>query len=730
MMNHLVLTDYPGHIPAILLVGLMIALWVWSFRSSALDHLPTFRWVLSALNLVVILALMVLAWNPSRVHKIDRKEQNTLLVCFDTSQSMSLVDPLHTRLDHALAVFDQHFVKSPSDRPRCRWTSFDSRFRTLSRTDLGQQWGGQSNLEIAMNRLVATVQADHDTNGDGRAHEASLSGVVIFTDGQVDNKQVASYVKLPHKDCPVMIVACGNDVSPKDVCVTSIKAPVSVRADQRYGIVTQITADQLSHQPIEVELWINEILTDRTTCVVRQDNEPQDVSFSAYALAPGIDEVKVVAQAVHGESNVSNNVRTRLVDIQADEGLRVLLYSQVASFDIGRVRQSLSRDLRVQLDFVFDAITDPNLQKEQTDQADQSDQFGHFPETAVEINQYDLIVLGPCQFDEFSTEQIEGLYDFVTKRGGSVVFLPGRESLGLEGCDIEKIRTLIPVTFDGTLVSDPMPGLSLTPDGQDQQYSESVYRDESRANDIEAAYLSVKKKPAAYTVLECGTQPLVCTQRLGRGKTAIVNSRNLYQLYREDQTDGPLFKLISDIVTDVGEQPSRQSHIEVFVRRASAGADLILEACVTDQAFAAAQEATVMLEFDGQITRMTETWPGTYMATVKEFQGTSVLASVRVEHRDVYLGEKKIAVELDEVKGEMDEVRPDKAFLQTLCEHVGAEYIDLHQIDAQTFDKFQPHHLAQQTPQVQSIWPRWRVFIFLCAILLLQWFLRRAKGLV
>ncbi|MCF7972732.1 MAG: hypothetical protein K9N55_02840 [Phycisphaerae bacterium] len=702
----------------------MTILWVWSFRSKALDSLPVFRWVLGVLNLASILALIVLAWNPSRVHLTEYKAQNTLLVCFDTSESMSVADPLQTRLDHALTVFDQHFVNTPSDRPRCRWASFDSRFRTLARGDLGQQWGSRSDLEVALARLSDRVQADRE--GD-QGREPSLSGVVIFTDGQVDNKQVTSYAKLPSQDCPVMIVACGHDTPLKDVCVRSVTAPIAVRADQRYDIVAQVTAQQLDRQPIEVELWINEVLTDRTTLVALQDNEPQDVSFSAYALTPGIDEVTVRAAAVYGESNVSNNVRTRLVDIQADTGLRVLLYTQVASFDIGRIRQCLSRDLRVQLEFAFDAIMDPNLLKEQTDQADQP---RHFPDTAVELNQYDLIVLGPCRFDQFSAKQIAELYDFVTKRGGSVVFLPGREPFALDQCDIEKIRTLIPVTFDETAAPKSTRGLRLTPEGRDQQYSESVCDDKPRGQDIDAAYGSAKKKPAAFTALTCGENPLVCTQRLGRGKTAIINSRNLYQLYREDQTDGPLFNLLRDIVTDVGEQPSRQSHIEVFVRRGSDKTDLIFEASVTDQDFAAAHEATVLLEFNDRITRMTEAWPGTYMVTIPEFQGTSVFARVRVEHRDVYLGEKMIAAELDAVRHEMDDTRCDKAFLRTLCEYVGARYMDANQIEAHSFDQFEPYHMAHQAPELQSIWPRWGVFVFLCMMLFLQWFLRRAKGLV
>ncbi len=719
-MSDIIFTDYPGHVVTLLLVAAVTVLSLYSFRTHTFERLPILRWVLGVLNFVIVLVLIVLTWNPSRIHRTERREQNTLLVCLDTSESMSIKSSSQSRLDEALALFDQNYVNGREDKPRCQWYRFDAKFRPLTRDEAGRQWGSRSDLETALAHLADIVGADQPAKGQ---NESNLCGVVVFTDGQVNNKQVQSYVKLSRQDCPVVIVGCGHDEAVKDISIRTIQLPVSVRVDQNYNIVAQIVAQERDGQSIDVELRINDVMTDHKTITVSGGDLLQEITFSAYALAPGTDEIKVMVHAVDGELNMSNNVRTRLVKVQADAGMRVLLYSQVASFDIGRIRQSLARDPRIRLDFVFDTFIDPSLKKEHPDQPDR------FPESIGEMNQYDLIILGPCRFDQFSDEQIEGLYNFVSKRGGSVIFLPGHEGFGPADCDVEQIRTLIPVRFNEVATVGQAGGVSLTQEGMDQHYTESLC-DVNRADDVEVIYTSINKKPAASTVLQCGEQPLVCTQRLGRGKTAMVNSRNLYQLYREDQVDGPLFKLIRDIVSDVGERPSRQSHIEVFVKRSSDAADLIFEACVTDQAYDPAQQATVLLDFDSRLTRMKETWPGTYTTTIPDFEGTSVLARVRAEHRDVYLGEKTVAIELDDIRREMDDIRCDKTFLKSLCEYVGAKYVDVNDLDSEAFAPFEPYHMAQQDPKLERTWPRWPVFVFLVFALVLQWFLRRAKGLI
>ncbi|HCO96957.1 MAG TPA: hypothetical protein DIU00_23965 [Phycisphaerales bacterium] len=720
MMNNIVLTDYPGHGTALLLMGVVTALSLFSFRTVALRSLPILRWILCALSSIVIFLLIVLTWNPSRVQMIERKEQNTLLVCFDTSESMSVINQSQSRMDQALAVFDRHLVKGRTDKPRCRWYGFDGDFGAISRKDIGKRWGGRSDLEAALTKLIDHVQVE---SRDGVNITSSICGAMIFTDGQADNKQVLSYPKWQHSDCPLVIVACGDSHPLRDVAVRTVKTPVSVNVEQRYDIVAQIAARNLEGQTVAVQLWINDILTDHVSVVMPEQGKQRDVHFSAHALTPGIDDIKVVAKAVDGEVNTRNNARTCLVKVLADNAVRAILYSQVASFDIGRVRQCLTQDARVRLDFLYDAIIDPKLQE------DRADRLIRFPENAAEFNQYDLIVLGPCRFDQFSDEQIQGLYDFVTKGGGSVLFLAGRGPFGLEECGVDNIRALVPVEFNDFMNSDATHGLSITEEGRDQSYSEAICH-ESRANDIDVAYSRIRKKPAASAILQFGQKVLICIQRIGRGRTAIINSRNIYQLYREDKEDGPLFTLVSDIVTDVAGRPGRQSHIEVFVKRVKDAPDLIFEAFVTDQAYGPAQGATVLLEFDGSIMTMREAMLGTYMATIPSFQGNSVFARVRVEHRGLYLGEKSVTVELDDIRHEMDDTQCDKEFLRALCVHLGAEYADAGQIGPQTFDRFQSYRAGGHDRQLRRIWPRWWALALLCSILALQWFLRRAKGLI
>ena len=189
MMNSIVFTDYPGHCITLLLVGVITTLSVFSFRTIAMRSLPVLRWILFVLSSIVIFSLIVLTWNPSRVQTIEHKEQNTLLVCFDSSESMSVIDRSQTRMDQALAVFDRNFVNGRTDKPRSRWYGFDSDFRAISRKDIGKQWGDRSDLEAALNKLVDYVQTDRRNS---RNDTSSICGVIVFTDGQADNKQEQS----------------------------------------------------------------------------------------------------------------------------------------------------------------------------------------------------------------------------------------------------------------------------------------------------------------------------------------------------------------------------------------------------------------------------------------------------------------------------------------------------------------------------------------------------------
>ena len=57
----------------------------------------------------------------------------------------------------------------------------------------------------------------------------------------------------------------------------------------------------------------------------------------------------------------SRRCRSACVEVTQERLLRVLLYTQWASFDVGRIRQALTWDKGIRLDFGFDVIRDAGL---------------------------------------------------------------------------------------------------------------------------------------------------------------------------------------------------------------------------------------------------------------------------------------------------------------------------------------------------------------------------------
>ncbi len=67
-----------------------------------------------------------------------------------------------------------------------------------------------------------------------------------------------------------------------------------------------------------------------------------------------------------GEINLANNARSTSVEVMQERSLRVLLYTQWANFNIGKIRQALARDKHIRLDLGFDVIKIASLSERAT----------------------------------------------------------------------------------------------------------------------------------------------------------------------------------------------------------------------------------------------------------------------------------------------------------------------------------------------------------------------------
>ena len=121
---------------------------------------------------------------------------------------------------------------------------------------------------------------------------------------------------------------------------------------------------------------------------------------------------------------------------------------------------------------------------------------------------------------------------------------------------------------------------------------------------------------------------------------------------------------------------------------------------------------------------------GRYAALVEDVKDESIVATVQAEKDGIFLGEKTVAINLTPVRGEMDNIETDRRFLFSLAKKLDAEYFDLDEIDKNVAKMFAPSTKVSNINSVRSTWPRWSLLLVLCGLLSVNWFARRAMGLL
>jgi len=723
----MVFADYPGHVIAGATLLLFAALLVWAYRSDVVRQVRAWRWLLFGLQYGALAALIVILWNPSRTETAETTAKNTVMVVFDTSRSMSIADEsVENRLDNAIAAFKQCFAPANPDGPEYAYYGFDWRCYRSDGPDGLRRWGDQTNLHpvLALLRkydVAGTAPTDGEKTDQGR-----VVGALVFTDGQAAEKNVQAYSPMQGQNLAVAFVGVGSAELRTDLAVRTIRAPAKTVIGTAYCVETLVAAKGESAGPIRVELLDDELIVDYTDLAPGALDAKEPLEFWAPADTLGSHCVTVRIRGAENEINWANNVRRTMVEVVDEDKLRVLFYSDTASFDIGKIRQALERDTKIRLDFGFDAIMNPRPM------ARDDAMSGHvpLPEDKAGFCQYDVIVLGSCPFDNLSIAQLEGLYGFVAERGGGLVLVPGRASRDAAWAKNRLVRALLPVESSPASAMGGARQPQLTLAGLDSGIVGE--RDlEEHELEVSLCYDGVRKKPAATTLLMAGDTPLVCVHRVGRGRVALLNARNLFRLYREDLGGGFLQKLFSGLIAHVGRTGQLEAGVELFAKRdADEPRKVRFDAYVYDNRFDLVADANVLLDIGGNVVRMDEAGKGQYTVQIDNVVEEAVVARAEAEVDGYFLGQKTLAATLPLPRSEMDDVELDRVFLRSLAERISAQYFDAEALDEDAAGMFAAAVRSVTKGAATPVWPNWPLLLALCALLSALWFIRRSLGLM
>ncbi len=744
----MIFAAYPGHLVALILVlasgGILFA----AFHTSRLrtpQH-GRYRLLLAGIHSAAVVMLLVILWDPSTWQRKETFGRNTVLAVFDTSESMSVADEGRAaRLDRSLSRFAECLDTQGESGPRFRIYGFDDRAYHCGSADLLQRWGSRSNLH----EVFALIE-------DGAAHDAP-AGVVVFTDGRAEDRDPRRYLPPPKDGPPILLVGVGARSPRPDIAVTAISSPAVARVDTAYDVAVAVAAANAPNAPVTLELVCDDKVVETRRLGREQfrssDSGPAEALVEFVLPAPRLGTQVLTARVklCPGEINLANNSRSASVEVTQERPLRVLLYTQWASFDVGKIRQALAWDKRFRVDLGFDVIRDSPL----ADRASQASGYVTLSNISARYSEYDVIILGACEVGLGDGD----LYDFIARRGGGLILLPGATVESLATAGGERTLATLPVLFGRTAPESrpqaSMPGqgigmpqpaprpqsptrvwppqreaIELTFESQvGRVFDPEVFADSKSR--VSPYYEIAQVKPAATVLATAGDTPMVSVQRLGRGRVCLLNASKLFLLYREDRQGGALSELVCSLVAYLGRTPSQGAGVELFAARtADDPRRVAFHAYVVDKAFEPVAAANVLLRAGEQVVSMEPTGRGYYKAMLDWGSAQSVIVTAQAELNGSFLGERTLAANLPPVRDEMSCVDLDEPFLRALAERIGARYVHIDQLDENAAKLFVPRRQVGTTEAVDSVWPRWPVLAILCVLLSTGWFIRRAIGLV
>jgi len=590
---------------------------------------------------------------------------------------------------------------------------------------------------------ASSSQAEDLTSNESKK-TSDVIGAVVFTDGQADNKNIDTYLPLRNPDFQVIVVGVGSRDRQPDIAITSIDAPSRMVIDSVCKVKVTIVAKELQNQPVIIELLKDEHIVDtREIPAGAFSHNDEGGSLKAEGFGDGLASIEfdigadtlgnhtlsARAKAVEQEVNLANNIRTTMAEVIEETRLRVLFYSQVASLDIGKIRQALGRDDKIDLDLGLDAIRTPILAQ----RVSESCGYAKLPDDRQGFNQYDIVILGPCDLDGMTNVQIDSLYSFVVDRGGGLILLPGRGEYGPAGWNNPKIKTLIPMILDSdestVFSSDPGP-IELTLEA----INAKLVRPETLKDFDEPVlpyYQVLNSKPASTTMAVTKETPIIALHRVGRGRVCLLNISKLFLLYHEELDGGLLYEMMAGLTAHLGRITHREAGIELFAERMANQTDKVkFEAYVCDSSFKPVAGANVLLNFGYAVLSMAQVERGHYVVDVEDVRDQAIVATAQAEINGAFLGERTIAINLPPIKTEMSHVELDEPFLQSLAKKLNGKYYHADEIDENVTELFEAQTQIGTSRRMTSIWPSWPLLLILCVLLSASWFLRRAIGLV
>jgi len=697
-------------------------------------------WVMQS---VFVALLLLLLWQPAVVVGELSSRQNIIAIVVDDSRSMAIADSNGgTREAAAIAALNSGVVAGLKQR-------FQVRIYRL---------GGGLTQVNAPGEIAPTANATHISEGlEQLARETQdlpVGAVLLLSDGSENSTGLGgsevstdALRALRERRLPIHTIGFGNPEHKHDVEIEDVSiAPNAIVKSQ---IATTVTLTQHGYGGQKARLTVRDgdkpVMEREITLAPDGQLQNEQLFFPAGSAAA--KSLTFAVDPLQGEESLANNAITRPI-LVSDAKRRILYVEGEPRWEYKFIRRAEEDDPAIEIVSML-RTSENKVYRQGVD--DPSELANGFPVRAEDLFGYSGIIIGSVAADYFTPLQQELLREYVDRRGGGVLFLGGKSSLGDGGWGSSSLNDLLPTFLpSGSHSFRRNPAtVELTAAGLDSPITRLLEDPKKNAERWKKlTYLADYEdpgspKPGATELVETHaghhTLPLLITQNYGNGRTAILATGGTWRWQMSEALGDPSHDLFWQQLVRwlIAESPGTLA-ASTPSRLLMDGGNVQLTAQVRDKTFQPAPDAHVTAHIIGPagvdaMVEMTpsQITPGQFQAEWTAEKPGSYLAEVRAEasggHQEI--GRDVLTFQREDGVAENFHTEQNRHLLEQLASDTGGRYWNSTELNNLPRD-ISYSDAGISIRSTKELWDMPIVFLVILGLPLVEWLLRRKWGIV
>jgi hypothetical protein len=770
---------WPQWVTLLVVIG-SIALIVWLYRQEGSGSLA-FRLVLATLR--VSLVLMAIFMLTEAVLSVERTGLPYFVVMVDDSASQQVADQYDNPKAKAAA---EELAKAAGKPEATRWAVGEG----LLERDNGHllaELQKQNKVRLYLTSTAARLIAQIDTpehlksaienlkkaepTGGQTRLGASVrqvltelrgtppSAILLLTDGRTtDGESLAKAAELAaRKGVPLYPIGLGSPEPARDLELTELLVDDVVFVDDLVRFQAKLLARGFEGQDVTVHLRerppgsapdassSKEIETVRLKAP--RDGQPLRVELGHRPKQTGEVVYTLEVEPKPRELQAENNRIERTVNVRKEK-LRVLLVDSEPRYEYRYLKNYLEREETIDLNVVL-LSSDP----EYSDQ-DRS-ALPTFPAAKDELFAYDVVLIGDADPSFLSVSQMQNLVEFVTEKGGGILFIAGANFNPL-AYRRTPLEVLLPIELGDARNPNALgnPTAAFRPELTAEGRTSPIFRfgdDEASSAQIWQNlpelfwYLEApRKKPAALVLAEHPTQagsdgklPIFVYQFVGAGKSMFhaVDDTWRWRFRVGDRFFGRFWIQTIRFLARSKLMGQRQAEVSTDRRRYQRNQPIQIRVRFPNPGIApTAGEVVVQVEKKGQGPRKLTLKASPTARNI--FEGALPQASegeyeVRLMPPPVLEGAIPLAAfRVDAPASETEHIEMNEPELIRAASLSGGKFYTPMTVGTLLKDLPKPQKVPLDTDPPVPLWNTWPVLGVFLAVLTAEWLLRKRKQMV